>query len=52
MISGFGKFSIRERGERTGRNPLTGDPIMLPTKIVVTFKCSGKLREKINDQTK
>ena len=52
MISGFGKFSIRERGERTGRNPLTGDPIMLPTKKVVTFKCSGKLREKINDQTK
>ena len=52
MISGFGKFSIRERGERTGRNPLTGDPISLPTKKVVTFKCSGKLREKINDQTK
>ena len=52
MISGFGKFSVRERGERTGRNPLTGDPIMLPTKKVVTFKCSGKLREKINDQTK
>ena len=52
MISGFGKFSIRERGERTGRNPLTGDPIVLPTKKVVTFKCSGKLREKINDQTK
>jgi integration host factor subunit alpha len=52
MISGFGKFSIRERGERIGRNPLTGDPIMLPPKKVVTFKCSGKLREKINDQTK
>ena len=52
MISGFGKFSIRGRGERIGRNPLTGDPIMLPPKKVVTFKCSGKLREKINDQTK
>ncbi|MEJ2366190.1 MAG: integration host factor subunit alpha [Deltaproteobacteria bacterium] len=49
MISGFGKFSIRERGERIGRNPLTGDPIMLPPKKVVTFKCSGKLRKKIND---
>ena len=52
MISGFGKFSIRVRGERTGRNPVTGDAIMLPTKKVVTFKCSGKLREKINEQTK
>ena len=51
MISSFGKFSIRKRGERIGRNPLSGDPIMLPTKKVVTFKCSGKLREKINRQT-
>jgi integration host factor subunit alpha len=48
MISGFGKFSIRDRGERSGRNPLTGDTIMLSAKKVVTFKCSGKLREKIN----
>ena len=52
MISGFGKFSIRERGERKGRNPLTGDPIMLPAKKVVTFRCSGKLREKINGEAK
>jgi integration host factor subunit alpha len=48
MISGFGKFSIRARRERKGRNPLTGEPIVLPAKKVVTFKCSGKLREKIN----
>jgi integration host factor subunit alpha len=48
MISGFGKFSIRDRGERIGRNPLNGDPIMLPAKKVVTFRTSGKLREKIN----
>ena len=52
MISGFGKFSIRERGERKGRNPLTGDPIMLPAKKLVTFRCSGKLRKKINGETK
>ena len=50
LISGFGKFSIRERNERKGRNPLTGEPIMLPAKKVVTFKCSGKLRSKINGQ--
>lgn len=50
MISGFGKFSVRDRGERVGRNPLTGEPIMLPAKKVVTFRSSGKLREKINGQ--
>jgi integration host factor subunit alpha len=48
MISGFGKFFIRNRAERSGRNPLTGDAIMLPAKKIVTFKCSGKLRGKIN----
>ena len=48
LISGFGKFSVRERKERTGRNPLTGKPLMLPAKKVVTFKCSGKLRAQIN----
>jgi len=52
MISGFGKFSVRDRGERRGRNPLTGDPIRLPAKRVVTFKSSGKLREKINGNRK
>ncbi len=48
LISGFGKFSVRERKERKGRNPLTGKPLVLPAKKVVTFKCSGKLRNKIN----
>ena len=52
MISGFGKFSVLDRGERRGRNPLTGDPIRLPAKRVVTFKSSGKLREKINGNRK
>ena len=48
LISGFGKFHIRDRRERKGRNPLTGEPIMLPERKVVSFKCSGKLRSKIN----
>ena len=48
LITGFGKFSARERRERTGRNPITGEPIVLPPKKVVTFECSGKLRNKIN----
>jgi len=48
LISGFGKFHIRNRSKRRGRNLLTGDPIMLPARKVVSFKCSGKLRSKIN----
>lgn len=48
LISGFGKFSVRDRRERAGRNPISGELIVLPTKKVVTFKCSGKLRNKIN----
>jgi integration host factor subunit alpha len=49
LISGFGKFSVRERKERSGRNPLTGKPLVLPARKVVTFKCSGKLRDQINN---
>ena len=49
LISGFGKFCIREKNERKGRNPATGDDLMLAPRKVVTFKCSGKLRDRIND---
>ena len=48
LISGFGKFCIRDKNERKGRNPATGDDLMLAPRRVVTFKCSGKLRDKIN----
>ena len=48
MISGFGKFCVKEKNERKGRNPATGDAMMLDPRKVVTFKCSGKLRDKIN----
>ena len=48
MISGFGKFCVKEKKERKGRNPATGDAMMLAPRKAVTFKCSGKLREKIN----
>jgi integration host factor subunit alpha len=49
LVSGFGKFCVQRKGERKGRNPATGDDMMLPARRVVTFKCSSKLREKIND---
>ena len=48
LISGFGKFCVKEKRERRGRNPATGEDMMLEARRVVTFKCSGKLRQKIN----
>lgn len=48
LISGFGKFCVREKKERKGRNPATGDAMMLAPRRVVTFKCSGKLKDMIN----
>ena len=48
LISGFGKFCVREKDQRTGRNPQTGEPVMLPPRKVVTFKCSKLLKERVN----
>jgi len=48
LVSGFGKFCVKEKTERKGRNPATGEVATLPARRVVTFKCSGKLREKVN----
>ncbi|MBU1181858.1 MAG: integration host factor subunit alpha [Pseudomonadota bacterium] len=48
LISGFGKFCVKNKNQRRGRNPATGDDLLLRERKVVTFKCSGKLRDKIN----
>ena len=48
LISGFGKFQVRDKRERKGRNPATGEDMMIIPRRVVTFKCSGRLRDKIN----
>ena len=50
LVSGFGKFCVREKRERKGRNPATGEDLMLEPRKVVTFRCSGKLRETVNEQ--
>jgi len=50
LISGFGKFCVNEKKERKGRNPATGEDMMLAPRKVVTFKCSGKLRDRVNGQ--
>ncbi len=49
LVSGFGKFCVNEKRERRGRNPATGEDLMLAPRKVVTFKCSGKLRGRVND---
>jgi integration host factor subunit alpha len=48
LVSNFGKFNVSEKAERKGRNPATGEAMMLPARKVVTFKPSATLREKIN----
>ncbi len=48
LITEFGNFSVKEKGERRGRNSQTGEDLMLDARRVVTFKCSGVLRDKIN----
>ena len=50
LVSGFGRFCVREKNERKGRNPATGEDMMLAPRKVVTFKCSGKLKDVINKE--
>ena len=48
LVSRFGKFCVKEKKQRKGRNPATGKDMMLEPRRVVTFTCSRKLRDKIN----
>jgi integration host factor subunit alpha len=48
LISGFGKFSVYDKHKRRGRNPSTGNDLMLDARRVVSFKCSSSLKDKIN----
>jgi integration host factor subunit alpha len=48
LVSGFGKFCVKDKKERKGRNPATGEDAILPARRVVTFKCSRTLRSKVN----
>jgi len=49
LISGFGKFNVKQKSSRRGRNPQTGQDLILDARKVVTFKPSGLLRDKINN---
>lgn len=48
LISGFGKFNVKKKNARRGRNPQTGKELILEARYVVTFKPSGILRDRIS----
>ena len=50
-LSSFGRFDTRDKVPRMGRNPQTGEPIMISARRVVRFQASEKLREKLNSQS-
>ena len=52
LVSGFGKFIVKEKNKRKGRNPATGDDLILDARRVVRFKCSNILRDRINNGQK
>ena len=51
LISGFGKFEVKDKNRRRGRNPQTGDDLMLRPRRVIMFSCSGVLREELNGKS-
>lgn len=48
LISGFGKFSVRSKEARKGRNPANGEEMTLDGRRVVNFKCSPRLKDRLN----
>lgn len=52
LISNFGKFQVKDKKVRKGRNPATGETLQLPARRVVTFKAAANLRDKINGNKK
>jgi len=48
LISGFGKFCVKKKKQRRGRNPTTGKDMLLAPRRIVTFKWSRQLKNKIN----
>ena len=51
LVSGFGKWSVRAKTERRGRNPQTGDPLTLPPRRVVTFRPSRVLKARVQGES-
>ena len=51
-ISSFGTFIVREKKERIGRNPKTGEEVPITARSVVTFRASNVLKSKVNTKNK
>lgn len=49
-IAGFGSFSVRKKSDRMGRNPQTGEKIIIPNRRIVSFKPSVTLRQRFNGE--
>ncbi len=50
-LSGFGNFDLRDKKERPGRNPKTGEKVPIPARRVVTFRVAQKLRARVEGYT-
>ena len=50
LITGLGKFCVKDKDKRRGRNPQTGNGLMLDARRVVTFKFSKALKENMNGE--
>lgn len=50
LLSGFGKFSVKDKRERIGRNPQTGEQLTLAPRRVIVFHPSRQLRDKVNGE--
>lgn len=48
MISGFGKFQVKDKKSRRGRNPVTGNHLVLDARRIVLFRCSAVLKKNMN----
>ena len=48
LITGFGKFSVRQKKARRGRNPQTSEDLILGPRKVLVFRASGVLRQRLN----
>jgi integration host factor subunit alpha len=51
-ISSFGTFVVRQKKERIGRNPKTGEEVPITARSVVTFRASNVLKSKVNNKNK
>ena len=49
-MSNFGSFSIRQKNERLGRNPKTGEEVPIPPRRVVVFRAASKLKNQVNSR--